>query len=100
MFSSPVGTSPENQIGLRRRRLRVRVGPSLDTLETCDVNNEQNPHFIDSPHFTGNILVRIKDFKGVTPHGGAPKRSDAYFGDKKRNFSVQVQGRFKHVHQA
>ncbi|RKO98277.1 hypothetical protein CXG81DRAFT_3654, partial [Caulochytrium protostelioides] len=75
--------------------LRVRVGPSTQTLATTKVNADDQPHFIDSPHFVGNIVVRVKNFNGKTPDGSAPISDIPYFHDKKRQFSIQVSGRFK-----
>lgn len=64
----------------------------------ADVNNESNPHFIDSPYFTGHILVRVKDFAGVSAKGGPGHQADSYFGAKKRKFAIQIAGRFKQAH--
>ncbi|KAJ1556592.1 hypothetical protein HK096_000031, partial [Nowakowskiella sp. JEL0078] len=64
---------------------------------TVNVNDDSNPHFIDSPFFSGNVVIRVKNFKGVTPEKGKePIPSSDYFGTKKRLFSIQVSGRFKH----
>ncbi|KAJ3196709.1 hypothetical protein HK101_008048 [Irineochytrium annulatum] len=80
------------------RKLRVRVGASLDSLEVCNVNADHDPHFIDSPYFVGNVAVRVKNFHGTTPEGQEPIGSSAYFGTRRRLFSIQIQGRFKHEH--
>ncbi|KAJ3404071.1 hypothetical protein HDV05_007365 [Chytridiales sp. JEL 0842] len=82
------------------RKLQVRIGPSLDSLTPYKVNDDSNPHFIDSPYFTGNICIRVKNFNGVTPDGSDPIKDSNYFGERKRLFSIQVQGRFKHEHTA
>ncbi|KAI8849611.1 hypothetical protein BC829DRAFT_361868 [Chytridium lagenaria] len=83
------------------RKLRVRIGASLSSLETYNVNDDSNPHFIDSPYFVGNVAVRVKNFVGVVPEGvSAPLASTDYFGTRRRLFSIQVQGRFKHEHTA
>ena len=89
------GASGNAAIG--QRKLRVRVGPSIDKLVITNPNEEDNPHFIDSPYFVGHVLVRIKDFRGYTPDGSEPKQAQEYFGTKKRLFAVQLSGRFKHV---
>ncbi|KAJ3102202.1 hypothetical protein HDU97_000699 [Phlyctochytrium planicorne] len=79
------------------RKLRVRIGPSLSSLQTYNVNDDSHPHFIDSPYFTGNVAVRVKNFNGIVPDGvAAPTPSTDYFGTRRRLFSIQVQGRFKH----
>ncbi|KAJ3275736.1 hypothetical protein HDV01_007203 [Terramyces sp. JEL0728] len=92
------GASGEDAV--QGRKLQVRIGPSIQSLAIASVNDEANPHFIDSPLFTGNVLVRIKDFKGITPDGKEPKSCAGYFDSKKRLFALQVQGRFKHEYSA
>lgn len=82
---------------MKGRRLQVRIGSCIENLEIANVNDDSDPHYIDSPYFTGHILVRIKNFDGVTPDGGPSKGSEAYFDQKKRLFALQVSGRFKHV---
>ena len=86
-------------VDLKDTRLRVRIGPSLSSLSTYNVNDDSHPHFIDSPFFTGNMVVRIKNFNGITPDPKTmePIPDSKYFGTRKRLFSVQLQGRFKHV---
>lgn len=90
-----MGTSKESG---PQKGLRVRIGPSRELLTTALVNGESVPHYIDSPYFQGHVLVRIKNFQGHKP-AGAPEgaANEDYFGAHKRLFSVQVQGRFKHV---
>ncbi|KAI8898161.1 hypothetical protein BC833DRAFT_590740 [Globomyces pollinis-pini] len=82
------------------RKLQVRIGPSVENLQICKVNDENDPHFIDSEYFSGNVLVRIKDFEGVTPKGVKPQNCTHYFQKKKRLFAMQVAGRFKHEYTA
>ena len=78
--------------------LRVRIGPSIHHLSLAHVNNPDSPHFIDSPYFTGKILIRVKNFKGEIPEGApTSKMTQDYFSSHKRLFSIQIQGRFKHV---
>lgn len=93
--SSSTSVAPE-EIG--HKVLRVRIGPSIHHLSLAHVNNQEAPHYIDSPYFTGKILIRVKNFKGETPNGApASQVSENYFSNHKRLFSIQVQGRFKHV---
>ncbi|KAJ3152156.1 hypothetical protein HDU89_001375 [Geranomyces variabilis] len=92
------GSSGAAAVGTKR--LRCRIGPSLDCMAVAKVNDENNPHFIDSPFFTGYVGVRVKNFKGFTPDGSEPIETLKYFEGKKRLFSVQVQGRFKHEYTA
>jgi hypothetical protein len=80
------------------KRLKVSIGTSPDNLVIADVNNEKNPHFIDSAYFTGYILVRVKDFGGIAPN--ERNQSIKYFENKKRTFSIEFSGRFKHEYSA
>ena len=84
-------TTHQDQKG---KKLQVRIGPSLENLTIAHVNDDSNPHYVDSPYFCGFILPRIKGF---------PKQSstasEKYFENKKRMFALQVSGRFKHVNQ-
>ncbi|KAJ3231700.1 hypothetical protein HDU78_005217 [Chytriomyces hyalinus] len=82
------------------RILRCRVGPSLSTLETTAVNVDSDPILIDSPFFVGSIAVRVKNFAGIAPAGTEPVKDTPYFGTRRRLFSIQLQGRFKHEHSA
>ena len=75
------------------RKLRVRVGPSISTLSTINVNDDTHPHLIDSPTFIGQLVIRIKNYNGP----GECIKDIPYFGTKKRLFSIQLSGRFKQV---
>lgn len=78
-------------------KLQVTVGPSYDpsTHSIIPVNDDANPLFIDTPHFTGRICVRVKDFKGIVPPETTRIPSSPYFEGNKDQYSIQVQGRFK-----
>ncbi|KAJ3247491.1 hypothetical protein HDU78_004196 [Chytriomyces hyalinus] len=93
-------TEKESAASAAGRILRCRVGPSLSTLETAAVNADTDPILIDSPFFVGSIAVRVKNFSGIAPIGTEPIKNTAYFGTRRRLFSIQVQGRFKHEHSA
>jgi len=67
-------------------KLVVSVGPDATKLSKHKVNVDTDPTFVVGPHFVGNVTVRVKDFEGA---------STDYFGDRKRIFSIQVQGRFR-----
>jgi hypothetical protein len=69
------------------RRLKVKIGSSIESLVPANVNTPSDPHFIDSPYFVGNILVRIKGYEN---------EDSEYFKGKKRMFAIQFSGRFKH----
>ncbi|KAI8611100.1 hypothetical protein BC830DRAFT_1069133 [Chytriomyces sp. MP71] len=87
---------------LAGRTLRCRIGPSLSTLDTYAVNVDSDPQFVDSPFFVGNVCVRVRNFRGVVPEGHAagPTADTPYFGTRRRLFSIQLQGRFKHEYSA
>jgi hypothetical protein len=93
-WGKPAATTDPN---IQKRRLRVRIGPTAQTLTVAHVNNDSAPHFVDSPHFMGHVVVRVKNFDGVTPDNSPPVKDSAYFGTRRRLFSIQVSGRFKQV---
>ncbi|KAI9331157.1 hypothetical protein BDR26DRAFT_841336 [Obelidium mucronatum] len=79
-----------------KQRLLVRIGPSLDKLSPFNVNDDKNPMFVDSDLFVGYVLMRVKDFNGITPDGTPPISKTPYFEkERKRLFSFQFQGRVK-----
>ena len=77
------------------KKLRVSIGPNIHHLSVYNVNSETNPMFVESEYFTGRIVVRVRDFAGYTRDASPPIPIIKYFDGKTRNFSVQVQGRFK-----
>lgn len=92
-FSGPDLASPGS---LRlRTKLRVRIGPTIETLVAANVNNEDSPHYIDSPYFIGYIVVRVNNFHGYIPANCEQQSAATYFEGKKRSFSIQISGRFK-----
>ena len=94
MFYSSAAPVAEETV----RKLQVKIGPSIEHLQLVNPNCETDPHFVDSPYFTGNVLIRIKDFNGVTPNTeDSLRRSEEYFENKKRLFALQLSCRFKHV---
>ncbi|KAK9767547.1 hypothetical protein K7432_002599 [Basidiobolus ranarum] len=78
-------------------KLRVRAGTDtkLDNLKVIKVNDEENPIQLESPHFTGQLVVRIRDYDGLTPDGSKPIKTSLYFEGNKDQYSIQIQGRFK-----
>ncbi|EEB07526.1 DUF1769 family protein [Schizosaccharomyces japonicus yFS275] len=76
-------------------KVRVRVGPDPEHTQIAWVNHEGRPTEIDGPYWVGRILVRIRDFSGITPDGSAPKRDSEYFKGRSRKFQIQAEGRFK-----
>ena len=79
---------------MTRKVLKVLVGPSQDSLTPIEVNDDYSPVLIDSPHFTGQIAVRIQAHNGFSPANN-PIPTSPYFTGKQRFFSIQVKGRFK-----
>ncbi|CAE7230032.1 unnamed protein product [Rhizoctonia solani] len=78
-------------------RLSVTAGPSLDlsTHKPVDVNNDDSPLEIHSPHFRGRITVRVKDFSGDQVSGpDHQQESSSYFDNKSATFSLQSQGQY------
>lgn len=76
-------------------KLRVSVGGSYTDLAVINCNDELHPLEFDTPEFKGRVVIRIKDFVGITNDGSAPIYSDDYFKGHNRKFSIQVEGRFK-----
>ncbi len=91
--------------------LRISAGPSYDDLKLVHVNHEESPILVNSPHFTGYILVRVSNFDGVTPemelkngdkigstHNPKKRPTWRYFKGRNRRYSMVIQGRFKHAY--
>ena len=76
-------------------KLRVRAGPSYDpsTHKMVNVNDAENPTFIQSEHFTGYIVVRVKDYDGVPGESGVTA-DDEYFKDTRDTCSIMFGGWF------
>ena len=86
--------------------LKVSAGKDYDSLSVVEVNDEENPAYINSSLFSGYLLVRIADFDGVTKRMDRTKEGQlhfpiadppsGYFSGRNRRYSIAVQGRFKH----
>ncbi|KAK4336049.1 GTP-binding protein GTR2 [Rhodotorula toruloides] len=76
-------------------RLEVRVGSDRFHTEVAWVNHTSRPTEIDTPLFTGRVLVLVRNFDGVTPDGSPPKRDAKYFEGRSRKFAILIEGRFK-----
>lgn len=76
-------------------RLEVAIGPDRFHTEVAWVNCTARPTEIDTPNFTGRVLVLVKDFAGVTPDGSPPKRNAAYFEGRTRRFGILIEGKWK-----
>ena len=73
----------------------MRAGPSYDvgTHEMVNVNDAANPTFIQSEHFSGYIVVRVKDYDGVPGEKGV-EEDEEYFRDTKDTCSIMFGGWF------
>jgi hypothetical protein len=78
-------TEPDKE----HRKLQCRIGGSIDSLALYNPNDESNPHFIDNEIFCGLVVVRVKDFDGITRDNIPPIPTIPYFESKKRMFSVK-----------
>jgi hypothetical protein len=71
----------------------VRIGPGLTNLKKYAVNDDKRPFFVNSPHFTGYVTVRLRNHQCKNdPHAF---KTSSYFENHRRLFSFQFQGRFK-----
>jgi len=70
----------------------VKIGPSYNSLKQYTFNDDKHPLFVNSPHFTGYITVRLQNHH----YKNDPvKKTCSYFENHRRCFSFQFQGRFK-----
>ncbi|WBW75500.1 DUF1769 family protein [Schizosaccharomyces osmophilus] len=76
-------------------KLKVNVGSDPEHTQIAWVNHEGRPTEVDGPYWVGRILVRVRDFDGVTPDGSPPKPDSIYFRGRSRKFQIQAEGRFK-----
>ncbi|GAA5985302.1 hypothetical protein JCM10908_002611 [Rhodotorula pacifica] len=76
-------------------RLEVTIGSDRFHTETAWVNHTSRPTEIDTPTFTGRVLVLVKDFSGVTPDNSPPKRDSPYFEGRSRRFGILIEGKWK-----
>ncbi|KAH9811925.1 hypothetical protein DFH28DRAFT_426680 [Melampsora americana] len=77
------------------KKLRISIGSHRDKVQIAHVNDSSKPTIIDSDLFVGRVLVKIKDFDGITPDGSTPIRDHVYFDGRSRKFDIQIEGRFK-----
>ena len=55
--------------------LKICAGPDYEHLKIISANDCKNPIFVNGPHFTGYISVKVRDFSGITPGQEALKLS-------------------------
>ncbi|KAH9441659.1 hypothetical protein Pst134EA_032711 [Puccinia striiformis f. sp. tritici] len=77
------------------KRLKIMIGPNREEMEIAHVNDSTQPTIINSEYFVGRVLIKIRDFEGITPDGSSPIRSHVYFDGRSRKFDIQIEGRFK-----
>ncbi|KAG0150974.1 hypothetical protein CROQUDRAFT_632458 [Cronartium quercuum f. sp. fusiforme G11] len=77
------------------KKLKISIGPHRHQLKVAYVNDSARPTIIDSELFVGRVLVKIRDFDGITPDGSPPIRDHVYFDGRSRRFDIQIEGRFK-----
>lgn len=77
-------------------RLKISVGSSYKDLSTAHVNDSSRPTHVDNTFFVGDIVVRVKNFKGLTPDNEPAKETDqTYFEATSDTSSVQFVGTVK-----
>jgi hypothetical protein len=74
----------------------VRCGPSYDraTHVNVNVNDADEPTLIDSEHFTGHVVVRVRDYAGVPGTNGVVEEDEEYFSETKDTCSIMFGGWF------
>ncbi|MBW0537397.1 hypothetical protein O181_077112 [Austropuccinia psidii MF-1] len=77
------------------KKLRISIGPNRHQMEIAHVNDSSRPTIINSEFFVGRVLVKIRDFSGITPDGSQPIKDHVYFDGRSRKFDIQIEGRFK-----
>lgn len=91
--------------------LRISAGPDFEHMQLIDPNDEEKPLFVNSPHFSGYLMMRYLNFQGVTTgleksssesskqleknHRPIAYPKSTYFNGRKRRYSMVIQGRFK-----
>ncbi|KNZ57150.1 hypothetical protein VP01_2228g1 [Puccinia sorghi] len=77
------------------KRLKIMIGPNREEMEIAHVNDSSQPTIINSEYFVGRVLIKIRDFEGITSDGSPPIRNHVYFDGRSRKFDIQIEGRFK-----
>lgn len=77
-------------------RLKVSIGGSHTDLHPAHVNDPSRPTHVDNAFFKGDIVVRVKNFRGLSQEDGPAKEQDAiYFDATSDTSSVQFSGTIK-----
>lgn len=75
--------------------LRVRYGVAEDKLIDLLPNDDKNPGYVNSDHFTGFVSLRLAKPEVPIVADGTTVPTTDYFKSKSRMFSFQFMGRFK-----
>jgi hypothetical protein len=91
-------TPSPSALQLKHLRLRVRVGQSYDrsTHIPANVNDPEHPNLIESDHFTGQVIVRVRDYAGLPGENGVIEVDEEYFADTRDTCSIMFAGWFHH----
>lgn len=77
-------------------RLKISIGSTHTDISTAHVNDTSKPTHIDNQFFKGDVVVRVKNFKGLTPDKTPAKELDStYFDATSDTSSVQFSGTIK-----
>lgn len=77
-------------------RLQIKIGSSYTDLKPAYVNDSSKPTEVDNDFFTGHVVVRVKNYKGLTPDNSQAKALDEeYFSATSDTSSVQFLGTIK-----
>lgn len=73
--------------------VNFKIGPNRTDLQPFTPNRDDRPFYVDSPNFTGNVLVRVQRYS--SPQCRDAPHSSPYFSKRRRNYAIVFQGRFK-----
>lgn len=80
----------------RQLHLKISIGSSYTDLSPAHVNEPTRGTHIDNAFFEGDVVVRVKNFRGLSANGEAPRELDAtYFDATADTSSVQFSGTIK-----
>ncbi|WAR52051.1 hypothetical protein PtB15_1B490 [Puccinia triticina] len=88
-------STPHPRPAAMTKRLKIMIGPNRQQMEIAHVNDSAQPTIINSEYFVGRVLIKIRDFEGITHDGSPPIRNHVYFDGRSRKFDIQIEGRFK-----
>ena len=78
------------------KKLKIMIGPNRQEMEIAHVNDSSQPTIIDSEYFVGRVLIKIRDFEGITADPSSPPiPHHVYFDGRSRKFDIQIEGHFK-----